>query len=156
MADARAGVHVICAEEARHFLVRVIRFVGESARSDVPGKALRSCGFQSLGCNGNCFVPGNLAKAVFTAPPKHREGKPAEFEELAGRQAAELRHIFKKARVHRGHGVETQQLQTDGAQMDALHRPVAHPCGAQGAAIAAAIVQDPPGVSEVVAVLPNG
>src|SRR5215468_8463751 len=39
--------------------------------------------------------------------------------------------------------------------MDALHRPVAHSGGAQRAAIAAAVAENPPGVAKPVTVLPG-
>src|SRR5262245_33480640 len=40
--------------------------------------------------------------------------------------------------------------------MDLVHRPVAHPLGAQGAAVAGSVPQDPPRVPQLIAVLPHG
>src|SRR5579871_364411 len=40
--------------------------------------------------------------------------------------------------------------------MDAVHRPIVHACRPQGAAIAAAPVEDAPGIERVIFVLPGG
>src|SRR5487761_406357 len=63
--------------------------------------------------------------------------------------------VFEKMPVDGGHGVEAKQFQAQGAKVNALHRPVMHSRGAEGAAVAAAIVQNAPCVAELIAIFPD-
>src|SRR5487761_142544 len=63
--------------------------------------------------------------------------------------------IFEEMPVDCRHGVEAKQFQAQGAKVNALHRPVMHSRGAEGAAVAAAIVQNAPCVAELIAIFPN-
>src|SRR5487761_196224 len=63
--------------------------------------------------------------------------------------------IFEEMPVDCRHGVEAKQFQAQGAKVNALHRPVMHSRGAEGAAVAAAIVQDAPCVAELIAIFPD-
>src|SRR5487761_848358 len=63
--------------------------------------------------------------------------------------------VFEEMPIDGGHGVEAQQYQTKGAEVNALHGPVVHSRGAESAAVAAAIVQDAPCVAELIAIFPD-
>src|SRR6185437_3485930 len=71
MADAGAGVHVVGAEKTRYFLVGVVGLVGQPARGDVPGYAVRVHAAQLFGDRGDSFVPGYPAEPFFAAAADH-------------------------------------------------------------------------------------
>jgi len=74
MANASARVDMIGADEARYFLVSVIGFIGQAARSDVPGQPLW-VDLVQFGCHQlESIVPGDAAKAFFTPAPDHGDG----------------------------------------------------------------------------------
>ena len=95
-------------------------------------------------------------EAFVASPPHHGHGQPTEFPELLLPHPAEAAYILKQAPIHNRHRVKPQELKTHGTQVDALHRPIAHAGRAEGAAVAAPVAQNPPGVSETVAVFPSG
>ena len=49
-----------------------------------------------------------------------------------------------------------KQLQTHGAEMDALHGPVVHAGSAERAAVATAVAQNSVGIAKTVTVFPDG
>ncbi len=155
VADAGAGIDMIGAEEARDLLVRIIGFVGKAARGHIPGQALGIDFAQGGGHTPDGFVPGDDAKALVALGAHHRRRQAAHLSQLSLGESMQSAGILEQVRVHGGHGVEPQQLQAHGAEVNALHRPVVHAAGAQRAAVATAIAQDAKGVAQAVAVLPD-
>ena len=155
VADAGAGIDMIGAEEARDFLVGVVGFVGEAARGHIPGQALGIDFAQGGGDASDGFIPGDDAEAFVALGAHHRRRQASHLAQLPLGESAQSGGILEQVRVHGGHGVEPQQLQTHGAEVNALHRPVVHAAGAQRAAVATAIAQDAKGVAQAVAVLPD-
>ncbi len=153
--NARAGVHVVGANKARHFLMRVISLIGQAARSDVPSQPSRIGILQTFRHSRYRFFPGHPPKSFFTFSPDHRNRQPSQLPQLLLGFLLQRRHIFEHPPVHRRHGVETKQRKTNCAQMDPLHGPVVHAGRAQGAAVATAIVENAPGIAQIVAVFPN-
>src|SRR5216683_3224267 len=63
MADTRAGIYVVGAKEAGHFLVSIVSLVGEPAGSEVPAEAMRIDRAQAFRRQVNRCLPGNAAKS---------------------------------------------------------------------------------------------
>ena len=153
--DPRAGIHMIRADEARHLLVCVVVLIGEPTRSQVPGHSTRVGCAQAVGNESNSFVPSDPSEAFLAPASHHRHRHAPELAKLPFPKSGETSRVLKHPPVHGRHGIESHQLQAYGAQVNALHRPIAHAGGAQRTAVTAAITQDSPGVPEVVSVLPD-
>src|SRR5579875_491440 len=72
------------------------------------------------------------------------------------RKILESSEVLEQMPVESGHGVKAQKFQADRAEVNALHRPIAQAGGAEGAAVAATVVQNAPGVAEASAIFPYG
>ena len=86
VAETRAGVHVVGAEEARHLLVRVVGLVGQPARGEEPSDAVRVGGAQALGHQANGLIPAHAAETFLALSAHHRHRQPAQLAQLATRQ----------------------------------------------------------------------
>ena len=155
MTDARRVIDVVCSDKTGDLLVGVVGLIGEAPRGEIPRHAARVRRAQAIGDETDRVIPGNAAKPLVALVAHHRDGEPPEAAQLLFFRPAQTLDVLERAPVHRRHGVQAQELQPHGAQVNALHRPVAHPRGAERAAVAAAVAQDAPGVAEVVAVFPQ-
>src|ERR687893_339221 len=94
------------------------------------------------------------ARAALAAT--HRGAEATEGAELLAIVAGERSCVGQRRRIEGVGGVELQELQPGRAEVDALDRPVVEAGDAEGAPVARALGQDPPGVERVAAVLPDG
>ena len=153
--DAGAGIDVVGADEARDLLVGVVGFVGQPARGHIPGQALGVDFAQLAGDQRGGFVPGDPAEPFVAPVADHGNAETSELAQFLFVLVAQRAHVFKGTPVHGWHGIQAEQLQADSAEVHALHGPVVHAGGAEGAAVAAAVAQNAPGVAEIVAVFYN-
>ena len=65
------------------------------------------------------------------------------------------RHVLEDAGVHRAHRVQGQEVQSDGAEVDALHREILETRRPEGTPVAHAVSEDAPGEQRSAFVVPN-
>ena len=158
VAEPRRVVDVVRAEEAHRLLQRVIDLVRDPARGHVAGETVRvvrqhlgqAPGGDTLG-----LVPRDAREALLPAPAHHRVGQPSERAQLLARPVAQRGDVREHGGIERAHGVEVEQVQAHGAQVDARHRPVGEPAGSERAAVAHALCEDAPGMRERPPILPG-
>ncbi len=160
---SRGVVHRVGTQEAGDLLGDVVDLVGDAPRGQeeaqpiaaalvLPGAGIAD----PVRRESQCLIPGDPPEARLTEAAEHGEGEPAEVAELRARQLAEPRHVREARRVERTHGVELQQVEPRGAQVDPVDGPVVEARDPQCTAVAHAPGQDPPRIPRGVPVLPDG
>ena len=143
------------AVHACSLLCHVIRLVGDAARREVERRTRRIDGAKVRGGDVERLVPANHAEAPIARAPYHRLRQPAQVAQLLRGQGAQRYHVGEPIRIQRRRRVQPQELQPHHAQVRPLHRPVAKPCGAKGAAVADALGQDPVRERQLIAIGPR-
>ncbi len=155
VAEARRVLDVGRAEEAGDLLCDVIHLVGDATRGEVEGEPVGVARAHALGELREGLVPAHAREAGLALSPAERVGEAAELAELVARAAGEGLSVGERVRVERRHGVQAQELEADEAEVRPLDRPVLEPARPERAAVADAVPEEPEGVGEPVAVLPD-
>src|SRR5262249_21263331 len=102
------------------------------------------------------LVPAHSSKADFSSSAHHRARQSTHGAQLGAGLPRQWLHSGQAVRIERAAGVQPQQSEPHVAEVNALDRPIAKPAGAQRAAVADAVLEDPPRVAQPISVLPEG
>ena len=148
VAHARGVVDRVGAHRARRLLGGVVGLVGGAAAGEVDADALGPGRPDALGRQLQRLVPRR--SRVKPRSPARRtigRGRRPSARSSALERSRSPSDVGQQGRVERRHRVHPQQPQADVAQVHAVDRPVAHPLRAERAAVADALVEDPPRVA---------
>ena len=154
VADPGGVVDVVGPQRADRLLGAVVGLVGHAAAGEEAGGAVGPGLLHPIGDQVECLVPAGALEAALAAAPHERVRDPPHLAQLGGGALDEAGGVVQLGGVERRSGVQAQQPQADVAQVGALDGPVVEALGAQGAAVAAGLVEDPPGVAGAIAVRP--
>ncbi len=135
MAYAGRVVDVVRTQIARDLLRCVIGLVRQTARGQVDPDPLGCGGADPRGYEVERVVPAHAAEPDVAAAAEHRVRKATERAQCASRPR-ELRDVTKQSRIQGARRVELEQVEARGAEVHALHRPIAKARDAEGAAVA--------------------
>ncbi len=149
MAHTSRRIDVRGAECPSRFAGHVVGLVGEPARGQVQRYALW-CGSADRGAEHvEGLGPCDAGEPGFTTSAPHRVREATHRPQLRRVALGQRLTSAMSPVVERTHRVEAQQLQSRGAQVHAVHRPVVQAGHAQRASVAHAAGQHLPGVSAV-------
>ena len=149
-------VDVVRPEEPGDLVRDVVRLVRHAAGRDEERDPIRGRGANSCGRGLQRFLPGNSPEAGFPVGADHRERKAAELPQVFRGFRPKGFGIPQDPNSKRSHRVQREEVQADRAQVDPLHREVSKSRRAEGAPIADAVSEDPPGEEGRVLVVPGG
>jgi hypothetical protein len=153
VADAGCIVDRVAAERPDRLLRRVVVLVRLATARHVEAEPVGRSRADALGDQVESIVPSHAVEALLSLPAHHRVREPTEAAELRAALPFETRDILEHARVERGHCVQPQKSQPNVAEMDLVERPVVQAGRPESAPVADAVLEDPPRVAQVVAVL---
>ena len=87
--------------------------------------------------------------------PQHRTRQTTKFAQFGVGKPFELRHVLQQLRIKGRHGIQAEQIQTGHAQMNPIDGPVVKTRHAERTAVAHSLAQHLPGVTKIVAILPD-
>ena len=138
------------AHRPRRLAGHVVRLVRDAPAGEVDRHALGRGRAQRRGEHVERLVPRDAAEPGLAAPAAHRVGEPAEAPELGGACAPPAGATSASTHgIERVGGVELEQLEPGGAEVDAVDRPVVEAGDAEGAAVARALAEHVDGVLRV-------
>ena len=135
MAYARRVVDVVRTKVTRDLLRCVVGLVRQTTRGQVDPDPLGCGGADPRGYEAERVIPGHAAEPGVAAAAEHRVREATERAQRAGRPR-ELRDFTKQSRIQGARRVELEQVEARGAEVHALHRPVAKARDAERAAVA--------------------
>src|SRR5438876_883780 len=101
-------------------------------------------------------VPGDPTESALPSMADHRVRQPAEFPKVPRGLRSQHFDVLQMPDAQRPHRVQREEVESNGAEMDPLHREVAKAGGPEGAPITDAVPEDPPSEDGPVLVVPRG
>src|SRR5947199_6308068 len=125
-------VDVVGPEERRDLVSDIVRFVRHPTGRDEESESVRTRRPDLSRRELQRVVPGDPTESALPSMADHRVRQPAEFPKVPRGLRSQRLDILQMPDAQRPHRVQREEVESNGAEMDPLHRAVANAGGADG------------------------